>query len=114
MYPFREGDTFATFRNIIDSVVNEIKSLENGYVLKASETEMEEFYTEKALISPLVLHSDQQYIKNQSGTQIDVSHDFRRAVFPGERAVVRGTKIDIAIPFEGCIVTGKQIGRAHV
>lgn len=101
MYPFREGDTFATFRNIIDSVVNEIKALENGYVLKASEAELEDFYTEKALIDPLVLHSDQQYIKNQSGTQIDVSHDFRRAVFPGERAVVRGTRIDIAIPFEG-------------
>lgn len=101
MYPFREGDTFATFRNIIDSVVNEIKALKNGYVLKASETELEDFYTEKALIEPLVLHSDQQYIKNQSGTQIDVSHDFRRGVFPGERAVVRGTRIDIAIPFEG-------------
>ncbi len=101
MYPFRDGDTFVTFRNIIDSVVNEIKSLENGYVLKASEAELEEFYTEKALIDPLVLHSDQQYIKNQSGTQIDVSHDFRRALFPGERAVVRGTRIDIAIPFEG-------------
>ncbi|MCK9385609.1 MAG: hypothetical protein M0Q15_13400 [Nevskia sp.] len=101
MYPFRDGDTFAAFRNIIDSVVNEIKSLENGYVLKASEAELEEFYTEKALIDPLVLHSDKQYIKNQSGTQIDVSHDFRRAVFPGERAVVRGTRIDIAIPFEG-------------
>lgn len=101
MYPFREGDTFATFRNIIDSVVNEIKALENGYVLKASEAELEDFYTEKALIDPLVLHSDQQYIKNQSGTQIDVSHDFRRAVFPGERAVVRGTRVDIAIPFEG-------------
>lgn len=101
MYPFRGGDTFATFRNIIDSVVNEIKALDNGYVLKASETELEDFYTEKALIDPLVLHSDQQYIKNQSGTQIDASHDFRKAVFPGERAVVRGTRIDIAIPFEG-------------
>ncbi|AZT82599.1 hypothetical protein EHN06_03040 [Marinobacter sp. NP-4(2019)] len=101
MYPFREGDTFSTFRNILDSVVNEIKSLENGYVLKASEAELEEFYTEKALIDPLVLHSDQQYIKNQSGTQIDVSNDFRRAVFPGERAVVTGTRIDIAIPFDG-------------
>ncbi|WP_206075721.1 hypothetical protein [Marinobacter sp. NP-4(2019)] len=81
--------------------MNEIKSLENGYVLKASEAELEEFYTEKALIDPLVLHSDQQYIKNQSGTQIDVSNDFRRAVFPGERAVVTGTRIDIAIPFDG-------------
>lgn len=101
MYPFREGDTFATFRNIIDSVINEIKALGNEYVLKASEAELEEYFTDKALIEPLVLHSDQQYIKNQSGTQIDVSHDFRRGVFPGERAVVRGTKIDIAIPFEG-------------
>ena len=101
MYPFREGDTFATFRNIIDSVTNEIKALDNEYVLKASEAELEEYFTDKALVEPLVLHSDQQYIKNQTGTQIDVSHDFRRAVFPGERAVVRGTKIDIAIPFEG-------------
>ena len=101
MYPFREGDTFATFRNIVDSVTNEIKALGNEYVLKASETELEEHYIDKALVEPIVLHSDQQYIKSQSGTQIDVSHDFSRAVFPGERAVVRGTKIDIAIPFEG-------------
>ena len=115
MHPFREGDTFATFRNIIDSVVYEIKSLENGYVLKASEAELEEFYTEKALIDPLVLHSDQQYIKNQSGTQIDVSHDFRRAVFPGERAVVRGTRIDIAIPFEGnpMLWQARRMGATH-
>ena len=100
MYPFREGDISATLKNTIDSVVNEIKDLENGYVLKASETELEGYYTEKALIDPLVIHSDQQYIKNQSGTQIDVSHDFHRGFFPGKRAV-RGTKIDIAIPFEG-------------
>jgi hypothetical protein len=101
MHPFRDGDTFAIFRNIIDTVTNEIKSLDNEYVLKASETELEEYFTEKAIIEPLVLHSEQRYIKKQSGTQIDVSHDFRRAVFPGERAVVRGTKIDIGIPFEG-------------
>lgn len=101
MHPFRNGDTFATFQNIVDSVTTEINSLDNEYVLKASQTELEEHFTEKVLIEPLVLHSDKRYIKNQSGTQIDVSHDFRRAVFPGERAVVRGTRIDIAIPFEG-------------
>ena len=101
MHPFRNGDTFATFQNIVDSVTTEINSLNNEYVLKASQTELEEHFTEKVLIEPLVLHSDKRYIKNQSGTQIDVSHDFRRAVFPGERAVVRGTRIDIAIPFEG-------------
>ena len=30
-----------------------------------------------------------------------MSHDFRRAVFPGEHAIVQGTKLDIVIPFEG-------------
>lgn len=101
MHPFRDGDTFSTVRNIVDALTNEIMSLDNEYVLKASETELEEHFTDRVTIDPLTLHSDQRYIKNQSGTQIDVSHDVRRAVFPGERAVVRGTKIDIAIPFEG-------------
>lgn len=101
MRPFREEDTFATFRNIVDSVTSEINSLDNEYVLKASNTELEEYFIEKVLIEPLVLHSDKRYIKNQSGAQIDVSHDFSRAVFPGERAVVRGTRIDIAIPYKG-------------
>ncbi len=35
------------------------------------------------------------------GTQLDVSHDFRRGVFLGERAIVKGTSLEIAIPFEG-------------
>lgn len=101
MRPFSDGDTFATFSNIVNSVTNEINSLDNEYVLKASETELEDYFTNKIIIEPLVLHYVQHYIKNQSGTQIDVSHDVLRGVFPGERAVVRGTKIDIAIPFEG-------------
>jgi len=101
MYPFSEGDTFATFRNIVDSVTAEINALDNEYVLKASQTELEDFFTEKVFIAPLILHSDQRYIKNQSGTQIDVSNDFNRDIRPGERASIRGTKIEIAIPYEG-------------
>jgi hypothetical protein len=101
MYPFRDGDTFTTFRNIVDNVTAEINSLDNEYVLKASPTELEQYFIEKILINPLVLHTDDKYIKNQSGTQIDVSHDFRRVVFPGERAIVKGTSLEIAIPFEG-------------
>lgn len=101
MYPFHDGDTFATFRNIIETVKVEINSLDNEYVLKASPTELEQYYVEKVLIDPLVLHADERYIKNQTGTQIDVSHDFDRFVMPGERAIVKGTKLEIAIPFEG-------------
>jgi hypothetical protein len=101
MQPFRDGDTFATFRNMVDSVVNEINSLDNNYVLKASQSELEEHFLEKVLIEPLVLHSENRYIKNQSGTKIDVSREFRRGLYPDERVSVQGTKIDIAIPFEG-------------
>jgi hypothetical protein len=101
IYPFKDGDTFATFRNIIEKVTKEIQSLDNEYVLKASQTELENYYVENVLIRPLILHTDQYYIENQKGTRIDVSRDIRRAVFPGERAEVQGTRLDIAIPYEG-------------
>jgi hypothetical protein len=101
MRPFREGDTFGTFDNLVKKTITEINTLDNEYVLKASPAELEEYFVEKVSIKPLVLHDGERYIKNQTGVQIDVSHDFRRAVFPGERAVVKGTQVDIAIPFEG-------------
>ena len=105
--PFRDGDTHATFRNLIDKITKEIQSLENDYVLKASQSELEDYYSERVTIRPLILHTDRYYIENQSGTKIDVSHDFRRAVFPGERAIVQGTRLDIAIPYEGDAVLWK-------
>lgn len=101
IYPFSSGDTFATFGNRIDKITKEIQSLENDYVLKASQAELENYYIERILIQPLTLHTEQYYIENQAGTKIDVSHDIRRAVFPGEKAMVQGTRLDIAIPFEG-------------
>lgn len=101
MRPFTEGDTFATFDNLVKNAIAEINALDNEYVLKASPTELEQYFVEKVLIRPLVLHEADRYIKDQAGIQIDVSHDFRRAVFPGERAFVKGTRVDIAIPFEG-------------
>lgn len=101
MHPFRNGDATATFQNLVASVVSEINSLDNNYVLKASLSELEEHFLDKVLIEALVLHSENRYIKNQSGTKIDVSRDFRRGLFPDEVARVQGTKIDIAIPFEG-------------
>jgi len=101
MYPFRDGDAYTTFRAQVEKVTAEINELDNDYVLKASPTELEQYFIERVMIRPLVLRAEERHILNQTGTDIDVSGDFRRAVFPGERAVVRGTRIDIAIPFEG-------------
>lgn len=99
--PFRDRDTFTTFRGLVDKITAEIDALDNEYVLKASPSELEQYFLDKVLIEPLKLHTDQACIENQSGTKIDVSHHFDRAVFPGERALVQGTQVDIAIPYEG-------------
>ena len=99
--PFREGDTFATFRNIIENVVHEIEGLDNEYILKASPTELENYYVNKVLIQPLELDSDNYYVDNQQSIRKDVSHDFNRMSFRGERIVVAGTQLDIAIHFSG-------------
>lgn len=100
-HPFSDGQVHATFDNHIQKVLREIDALDNEYALKASQAELEEHFLDKATINPLLLHTDDKYIENQRGVQIDVSHDFRRAVSPGETAHVRGTQVTIAIPFEG-------------
>lgn len=99
--PFREGDTFATFRARIESTVKEIDSLDNEYVLKSSATELEQYYVSKVTITPLSLDVGNHYIDGQNGTQLDVSHHFDRIAFPGERVIVKGTSLQIAIPYAG-------------
>lgn len=99
--PFREGDTFTTFRALLENTLREIDSLENEYVLKASPTELEDYYLSKVTVTPLSLDADNHYIEGQKGTQLDVSHHFDRVVFPGERAIVKGTTLHIAIPYSG-------------
>ena len=98
--PFRTGDTSTLFRNLIEEVIREIRGHDNQYVMNVAPTALEDHYTDKVKIEPLVLHSDQLYIEDQTPEQMDMSHDFRR-VPPGERAVVSGTCLTIAIPFEG-------------
>lgn len=53
--PFGDGDTFATFRALREGTLREIDALENEYVLKASPTELEEYYVSKVTVTPLSL-----------------------------------------------------------
>lgn len=99
--PFRDGDTYATLRNTIDTTVAEIEALENDYVLKASPAELEQYYISKVLVTPLALDAAGHYIEDRTSTQIDVSHDFRRMSFDGRPIVVKGTMLHIAIPYTG-------------
>lgn len=95
MRPFRDVDSQSWFRGALQGVLEKIESLENDYVLKASESELEKHFISMALIEDLQLHTDKYYIEKKSGTQIDVSYDPAREVF------IQGTRLDIAIPCEG-------------
>lgn len=99
--PFRDGDTYSTFQAYIQRAVEEINSLENEYVLKASETELEAHYIEKVTFQSIKISQGDFYIEDQRGTKIDVSHDFNRGGFGGEHIEVPGTELVIAIPYEG-------------
>lgn len=99
--PFRDGDTFATFRNLIETVVREIDNLQNEYILKASPAEMEQYYVDKVTIAPVVLDAESYYIEDQKAAQFDVSHDFNSFASRGEKIVVSGTALHVAVPYTG-------------
>lgn len=99
--PFREGDTYSTFSHHLLRAIEEINSLDNEYVLKASDTELETHYIEKVTFEPIRIDESDFYIEERRSTKIDVSHDFNRGGFGREHIEVPGTELLIAIPFEG-------------
>lgn len=101
LHPFTDGDIGATLRNLIEKTQQEISALDSQYVLRSAVTELEDFYLQRLRIQPLLLRVDDRVIENQSSTQMDVSRDFNRAVVPGRPALIPGTRLDIAIPYEG-------------
>ena len=101
MNPFEDTNVSIAFDGWIDKILNEIKFLDNEYILKSSVAELEELYVNKVIIEPLLLHVDRRHIRDQSDIKIDVSHDPSRAVFSEGQVFAKGTEVDIAIPFEG-------------
>ena len=101
IHPFSDGDLRATLEGLLKKVLQAIGELEADYALKASVTELEQFFVEQAEVTPLVLHTDDYCIEDQSGIKIDVSRDPARFIVPGYRAEVPGTRLEIAIPYEG-------------
>jgi hypothetical protein len=99
--PFRDGDAHATFQNLRDATVREIDGLDNEYVLKASPTELEQYYVDKVRVTPLSLDAAGYYIDSQETAQIDVTGDFRRATFGPGPHYIKGTAIAVAVPYTG-------------
>src|SRR6266852_3818037 len=101
MDPFSDAHLSEVLRSHLDKVLAQIKALDSEYVLKASPTEIERHFVDATLVNPLVLRVEEKTIGERKGIDVDVSHDRDRAVFPGERAIVRGTRVRIDVPFDG-------------
>jgi hypothetical protein len=80
----------------------EIESYEKNYVLSASEEDLCQYLISKYVLEAPKIHEDKMYVYDSADVDIDVSRDPRRAIFGRTRpSYVKGTKITIAIPFEG-------------
>lgn len=99
--PFHDGNAQTTFQNLREKIVREIEGHDNDYVLKASPTELEEYFLSKVTVTPLSLDATAHYIESQDGTQIDVTGDFRRGTFGPGPHYVKGTVLGIAVPYAG-------------
>jgi hypothetical protein len=88
------------FDTHIEKVLQEIRELPNDYIAKASPTELEQHFIDKASLDGIKLLIDDHYIESQKNIQYDVSGRFNRDT-EGRRASVPGTSIEIALPFEG-------------
>ncbi len=99
--PFRDTDSFSFFGSLVENVQEEIKNLDNEYILKVPPAKLEEFYIDKVTVSPIKLYVEDHYIENHSSTQIHARRDFIDAMSPVNSWTVQGTRLDIAIPYEG-------------
>ena len=97
---FGGDDSYSYLKRIVESIRNEIMELEDEYVLKASQTELEDYFINKAYLCPLVLDLEAQYIKKYSSDSVDVPPGSEKSILWG-MSKVRGTRVSIAIPYRG-------------
>lgn len=102
MIPFSNVRPHMMFVGLQDHLRREIMDLNNDYILRASATELEAHFIEKGCRTALQLHVDAVAIEDRGHTRVDVSGDFNRVHIHKDRPMhVPGTKVTIAVPFEG-------------
>jgi hypothetical protein len=103
MKPFSDYDIHSVLSTIIEETKGEIKELNNQYVLKASKTELEEYYINKVIINPIVFHVDKKYIKSNEISKTDFNPPEYRSYFDFDDTPhkILVNVLKIGIPFEG-------------
>ncbi len=98
---FMKGDLGATLDNVRAKALEEVESLAPNRLLQVSETDLLDYIREQYSVEPVNLLRDAMYVTEPQEVEIDVSHDPRRFVIPGERAIVKGVAFSVVVPFTG-------------
>jgi hypothetical protein len=98
---FYGGDLRGTLENIRARLSRDVQETPDEHVLQADEDAWADALAERYRVDAPVLRPEEMWQEAPEGIDVDVSHDFTRAVFPGEQALVRGYRVVIHIPFDG-------------
>ena len=98
---FYPGDLRHTLENIKAQLAQDIAKTPDDHVLEADEEAWADALVERYRVEAPELRRDEMWQEQPEQMDVDVSHDFRRAVIPGERALISGYRVVIHIPFDG-------------
>lgn len=95
---YGQGDLRGYLNQQKSKLKQEIEHLEADYILKVSETDLEEYLAAKHVVQPLQLNEEAAYRQEPRDTQIDVTHN---PSYGNRTTHVTGTAITVSIPFTG-------------
>jgi hypothetical protein len=95
---FYGGDLRGTLENIKASLAEDIAKTPDEHVLEADEDAWADALAERYRVEAPALRRDEMWQESPERVDVDVSHDFSRAVFPGERALISGYRVVMHIP----------------
>lgn len=97
-----KGDLSITIEAHKQNIKKDIESQSSDYILNVNESDYIEYLYNKYIINPLILHQEAMSIVDQKEKNIDVSHEWTRAIFDRSKPYyVKGNCITIGIPYEG-------------
>jgi hypothetical protein len=101
-YLFAQVDMFSVIEHQKQQAAKKVQQIDSAHLQRTIEDELVSQIVKEYRLDVPVIKDDKIYVADHGEAQVDVSRDFNRAIFDRSRPFyVQGTKMTIAIPFEG-------------
>ncbi|WP_125154528.1 hypothetical protein [Clostridium rectalis] len=99
---YSKGDLYNTIECHKQNIKKNIENQKSDYILNVNQDDYIEYLYNKYIINPLVLHEEEISIIEQKEIDVDISHEWDRAISDRTRPFyIKGNSITIGIPYEG-------------